>query len=301
MTCNKIYSRAVVFWIALFSVNLLLALPTFCLAAATALNPTFFPVGGHQAFILFPESASEGPPTPWVWYAPTLAGSYPNASTDWLFQQLLDNGIAVAGMDVGESFGSPAGRTAFGEFYEYATSTAGLAPKALLLAQSRGGLMMYNWAAENADKVSGIAGIYPAGDLRSYPGLATAAPAYGMTEQGLTAQLSEHNPIDRLAPLAAADVPIFHIHGDSDALVPLAANSQVIYDRYTALGGEMQLAVVPGKGHEEIPQYFQSQQLLSFMLENVDRVPEPSTLFLAATGGALGLLVLLARALRKRN
>ncbi|NLF08522.1 MAG: prolyl oligopeptidase family serine peptidase [Pirellulaceae bacterium] len=278
----------------------MLLLPSPCPAATTALNPTFFSVGGHQAFILYPATYSpDDGSTPWVWYAPTLVGSYPNASTDWLFQQLLNNGIAVAGMDVGESYGNPAGRAAYSDFYDYATNTAKLSPKALLLAQSRGGLMLYNWAAENTDKVSGIAGIYPVGDLRSYPGLETAAPAYDMTAQQLFACLSEHNPIDRLAPLAQAGIPIFHIHGDSDATVPLDENSQVIYDRYTALGGDMQLVVVPGKGHEEITEFFQSQPLLSFMLENACSVPEPSAFMLAAMGGAFGLLGLLARLLRK--
>ena len=96
--------------------------------------------------------------------------------------------------------------------------------------------MLYNWAAENAGKVGGIAGIYPVCDLRSYPGLTIASPAYSMTPEQLGDHLFEHNPIDRLQPLAQAGVPIFHIHGDSDATVPLAQNSQVVYDRYKAGG-----------------------------------------------------------------
>ncbi|MBN1396341.1 MAG: prolyl oligopeptidase family serine peptidase [Pirellulales bacterium] len=267
-------------------------------AEANAFNPAYFTVGGHQAFILSPTGGGDS--IPWVWYAPTIVGHNPNSSNDWLFQQLLDNGIAVAGIDIGESYGNPAGRTAYSEFYTYATTEANLAPQAMLLAQSRGGLMLYNWAAENADKVSAIAGIYPVGDLRSYPGLATAAPAYGMTVEQLEQNLSDHNPIDRLLPLAQADVPIFHIHGDNDTSVPLDENSQVVYDRYTAMGGDMQLVVVPGKGHEEIPEYFQSLDLLNFALSNVYQTPEPSTFVLLAMGAALGLLGLLARALRKR-
>ena len=206
----------------------------------------YFTFNDHNAFILRPANA--GSVTPWVWYAPTLVGNVPNQSNDWLFHQLLDNGIAVAGIDVGESYGSPTGRALYTDFYNYATSEANLSTKPVLLAQSRGGLMLYNWAAENAEKVGGIAGIYPVCDLRSYPGLTIAAPAYNMTPEQLEKRLLEHNPIDRLQPLAQAGVPIFHIHGDSDAIVPLAQNSQIIYDRYTALGGQMQLVVVPGKG-----------------------------------------------------
>lgn len=252
------------------------------LARAVVCPPTYFSMNGHQAFVLLPFTAtSSAANIPWVWYAPTIVGGTPYASNDWLVQQLLDHGIAVAGVDVGESYGSPAGRAVYSEFYTYATTQAHLATKACMLAQSRGGLMVYNWATENADKVSAIAGIYPVGDLRSYPGVATAAPAFGMTEAELTACLSENNPIDRLAPLAAADIPIFHVHGDSDTVVPLSLNSQVIYDRYTALGGEMTLVVVPGKGHEEVSQFFQSTALLNFMLNHVETTPTPEP------GGAL--------------
>ena len=241
-----------------------------------AVEINYFNVSGYQAFIAMPANASSA--TPWVWYAPTRVGGTPYASNDWIFQHLLDQGIAVAGIDVGESFGSPAGRAVYSTFYDYATSQAGLGAQPCLLAQSRGGLMLYNWAAENAEKVGGIAGIYPVCDLRSYPGLATAAPAYGMTAEQLQLQLAENNPIDRLAPLAAAGIPIFHIAGDSDTVVPLAANSQVVYDRYTALGGQMTLVVVPGKGHEEVPEYFQSTQLLEFLTTTA--VPEPGTALL---------------------
>jgi hypothetical protein len=130
--------------------------------------------------------------------------------------------------------------------------------------------MLYNWAAEpgNAGKVDRIAGIYPVGDLRSYPGLSAGlAAAYGMTLDSLTACLAGHNPIDRLKPLHDAGVRILHIHGDNDAVVPLSANSQVIHDRYTAMGGDMTLIVVPGKGHAEIPEFFQSRAVLDFMLQ----------------------------------
>jgi len=41
-----------------------------------------------------------------------------------------------------------------------------------------------------------------------------------LTAGELTARLPEHNPIDRLDPLARAGVPLFQIHGDGDATVP---------------------------------------------------------------------------------
>lgn len=233
---------------------------------------TVFTVGAHKAFVIRPDQPAADGAKPWAWYAPTFinenGSGYPNASNEWLFRRLLDAGWAVAGVDVGESHGSPAGRKAYGEFYDAVVKQYGLDAKACLVPQSRGGLMLYNWAAENPQKVRCIAAIYPVRDLRSYPGLKAAAPAYGPSEEELASRLAEHNPIDRLDALAKARVPIFHIHGDSDTVVPLARNSQVLCDRYRALGGPVQLVVVKGKGHAEIPEFFQSPELLKFLMDH---------------------------------
>ena len=54
----------------------------------------------------------------------------------------------------------------------------GLAKQACLLSRSRGGLMLYSWAAENPDKVRCITGIYPVCNIASYPGLPRASGAF---------------------------------------------------------------------------------------------------------------------------
>lgn len=124
------------------------------------------------------------------------------------------------------------------------------------------------WAVENPDKIAAWAGIYPVSNIASYPGISRATGAYGMTEQELTAHLTEHNPIDRLAPLAKAGVPIFAIHGDSDKVVPLEANSKILEQRYTALGGSIQLIVVPGQWHSMWKGFFECQELVDFVISH---------------------------------
>jgi len=108
--------------------------------------------------------------------------------------------MAVAGIDVGESYGNPAGRALFSALYEELVQKRGLSKTPCLLARSRGGLMLYNWAVEHASSVACVAGIYPVCNLSSYPGIKNACGAYGMTEEQLNARLSAHNPIDRLPP-----------------------------------------------------------------------------------------------------
>ena len=224
-----------------------------------------FMVAGQPAFVILPEGKPTGRPTPWVWYAPTLPG-LPGPEEHWMFERFTKAGIAIAGIDVGESYGSPDGRALFTALYTELTQKRGFAAKMVLLGRSRGGLMTLSWAAENPEKVAGFAGIYPVCDITSYPGVAKASGAYHLTETELAARLREHNPIDRLALLAKARVPLFAIQGDSDTVVPLEKNAGEVKRRYEALGGAMQLIVPPGQGHNMWPGFFQCQELVNFVL-----------------------------------
>ncbi|MFM1769202.1 MAG: hypothetical protein RJA22_1731 [Verrucomicrobiota bacterium] len=225
-----------------------------------------FQVEGRPAFLI-PAPAPAGvtvPSRPWVWYAPTLPG-LPGPEERWMFEQFRRAGLAVAGLDVGESYGSPGGTRLYSALHAVLSGRRGYSTKPVLLGRSRGGLMTLSWAAENPDKVGGFAGIYPVCNLASYPGLARAAGAFGLTAEGLQAELARHNPIDRLAPLARAGVPLFAIHGDVDTLVPLEANSGIVRDRYAALGGRMELIVPKGQGHNMWTGFFQCAELVQFV------------------------------------
>jgi Concanavalin A-like lectin/glucanases superfamily/Prolyl oligopeptidase family len=234
-----------------------------------------FSIDNRPAFILMPPEKKSGP-TPWVFYAPTLGTGLPGDAEQWMFRQFLAAGIAIAGVDVGESYGSPQGRVTYSALHQALVEQHGFDPKACLLARSRGGLMLYAWAEDNPDKVRCIAGIYPVSNLASYPGIARACGAYGMTEQQLTAKLAEHNPVDRLAPLARSHIPIFHIHGDDDHVVPMRDNSGLLAERYRSLGGQMELVVARGQGHNMWQGFFTCQELVDFVIGHAAHaVPAP--------------------------
>ena len=57
------------------------------------------------------------------------------------------------------------------------------------------------------------------------------------------------SPIDILEPLARAKVPLLHVVGDADDVVPVARNTAVLAERYKALGGEITVIHKPGVGH----------------------------------------------------
>jgi alpha-beta hydrolase superfamily lysophospholipase len=226
-----------------------------------------FLVDGCPAFLIPPSQPVARKPTPWVWYAPTLPG-LPADSEKWMFERFTAAGIAIAGIDVGESYGSPQGRAKYTALYQTLVDKRGLSPKPVLLGRSRGGLMLYAWACENPYKVGAIAGIYPVCDIASYPGIETAAKAYGLTAGELRSELQKHNPLDRLQPLAKAGVPLFAIHGDADRVVPLERNSGEMARRYAALGGKMDLVVPKGQGHNMWRGFFECQELVDFVIKH---------------------------------
>lgn len=232
---------------------------------------TQFEVAGHHAFVITPpkDKILSGTPIPWVFYAPTFANQLPSDRDEgWMMERWLDKGIAIAGIDVGESYGSPTGRKLYNALHEALVTQHGFDEKACLLARSRGGLMLYCWAVENPQKVRCITAIYPVCDLTSYPGIQKASPAYGMTPDELEAQLEQHNPIPRLAPLAQARVPIFHIHGDQDKLVPFDANSNALAKAYRKLGGPIQLQTAKGQWHNMWRGFFECQDLVDFVIRH---------------------------------
>ena len=111
-----------------------------------------------------------------------------------------------------------------------------------------GGIVALSWAEHNPENVAAIAGI-PVSNLASYPGVDDAAEAYAMTPARLAESLSAYNPIDNIANLAKARVPIYILHGDSDEIVPATDNSAILERRYSDLGGPITLRIIPHQGH----------------------------------------------------
>ncbi|MDG1151208.1 MAG: hypothetical protein P8N70_12795, partial [Akkermansiaceae bacterium] len=83
-------------------------------------NSKFLQVAGHDAYLALPEGVEAGKKTPWLWYCPSDY-KLPGKLEQWMMKQCLDNGIAVAGIDVKGDFGTPAGRKIFTAFHKELT------------------------------------------------------------------------------------------------------------------------------------------------------------------------------------
>ncbi len=232
------------------------------------LNGQTFLLNGRHSFLMSPEKPFEGSGgKPWIFYGPTLAG-VPDKAESWMHQQFVDAGIAVAGIDVGEGYGSPHAFPHFEALYQHMVKQ-GYSKKPALLGRSRGGLWVSSWAIEHPDRVAGIGGIYPVYDFTTYPGANRAAAAYGLSAEELLAQQEKLNPIKRASTLAEAKIPVFIIHGTDDKVVPLAENSAALEKVYAENAAADLIHVIKseGQGHSFWPGFFTCQELVDFLIE----------------------------------
>lgn len=199
-----------------------------------------FKVDALSCRVVTPRKAAEG--RPWIWRA-RFFGHEPQTDV-----ALLERGYHVAYVDVAGLYGGPEAVARWDAFYAHLTSTHAFSKKVVLEGMSRGGLIVYNWASRNPEKVRCIYADAPVCDFKSWPGINKAIlDAYGLTEEEARAYTG--NPVDSLKPLAEAGVPLLHVVGDADKVVPVAENTAVMEKRYTALGGTFRVIHKKGVGH----------------------------------------------------
>ena len=193
-----------------------------------------FEVDGRAALLVRPKAPAPG--APWIWRT-EFFGHEPQGDI-----ALLGRGFHVAYVDVQNMYGAPVAMKHMDQFYAHVTRAYGLSPKPVLEGFSRGGLFAFNWAC----------------DFKSWPGGKGVGPGspgdwqallkvYGFTEQ--QALPYDKNPVDNLAPLAKAHLPILAIIGDADEVVPVSENINLVETRYQALGGKIRVIRKPGGKH----------------------------------------------------
>lgn len=236
-------------------------------------KPESFDVEGHKAYVQAPPTPAPG--KPWIWYAPNVGGNFIILQHKFYTDAFFKAGIAIASYDLGEVRGAPGSTAKFTHFYD-AMVKRGYSRKPILLGQSRGGLMTLAWACRNPEKVTAWAGIYPVCNLDSYPLRSSKKETladFGMEEAQLRAKLGELNPVSLLDGLAKQKVPMFSVHGDKDGVVPHQENTKLLQERYQAAGGTCEVKIIPGRGHEVTPAFFQCQELVDFILKQI--APSP--------------------------
>ncbi|MCK5210905.1 MAG: prolyl oligopeptidase family serine peptidase, partial [Cyclobacteriaceae bacterium] len=198
-----------------------------------------FDFDGRKAHFVLPEKTLDG--NPWVWRA-----RFPNWHTE-MDSILLSEGYHIAFVNTNSMYGSPKAMAIWNEFYNYLVNVQKFNSKVSLEGVSRGGLFVYNWAKQHPDKVNCIYAEAPVCDLKSWPGgfgngKGADAEWEGMKKEydfssDEEAKAWKDNPIDNLEALAKAKVPVLHMIGLNDKIVPVDENTFSLIDRYVKLGG----------------------------------------------------------------
>lgn len=201
--------------------------------------------------VVVPEKPAPG--RPWAWHG-EFFGHKPAPDIE-----LLRRGFHIVYVRVPDLLGAPRAVEHWNRVYEELTQKYQLAPKVALVGLSRGGLYCYNWAAANPQRVACIYADAPVCDFKSWPGGKGEGPGstrdwdlvlkqYGFKSE-TEALAYDKNPVDNLAPLAAAKVPLLHVFGNADEVVPWEENTGLLAVRYRALGGSITLIEKPGVKH----------------------------------------------------
>lgn len=174
---------------------------------------------GTDCKVVCPAREAEG--RPWVWRA-RFWGHEPQTDID-----LLEKGFHIVYCNVADLYGSDKATERWDRFYRYLRKH-GFHRKAVLEGMSRGGLIVYNWAAKNPDKVACIYADAPVMDITSWPmGKGTSEGSaedtrrmmevYGFGSEQEAAEW-KGNPLDHAGRIARAGIPVLHVVGDADTV-----------------------------------------------------------------------------------
>jgi pimeloyl-ACP methyl ester carboxylesterase len=208
-------------------------------------------IEGQVVTIVHPLKPMEG--MPWAWKGEFL-NAFPKTEL-----ALLHQGIHIVHMAYPDQFGSPSAVGKWDKLYEFLTVECGFSKRPALIGLSRGGLYCYQWAIANPEKVACIYGDAPVCDMRSWPGWkgkGVGSPedwqkvmsVFGFSSEDEAIRY-QGNPVDNLRALAEHHIPILHVYGDSDEVVPWQENTGLLADRYRELGGHVELIGKQGYGH----------------------------------------------------
>ncbi|KAG1649370.1 Ribosomal large subunit pseudouridine synthase C [Nymphon striatum] len=149
----------------------------------------------------------------WIWRA-RFWGHEPQTDI-----ALLEKGFHLVYVDVAGLFGNKKAQRIWNKFYRRVKKKYKLNPKVVLEGFSRGGLIVYNWAAKNPEKVACIYADAPVCDIKSWPGglysgvgsptdWSACLKAYGLDN---TSVLDfEDIPINNGVKIAKANIPVIH-------------------------------------------------------------------------------------------
>jgi len=226
-----------------------------------------FQIEAKPCFVVEPKIAAPG--RPWIWRT-----SFPDYHPE-VDLELLHNGFHIGFINCVDMLGADSALDLMDAFYDQVRERWTLAERPALEAVSRGGLHAYRYATRRPERIAAIYADVPVMDLKSWPmghpgaerQVADALKHYGLADkEALSAYRG--NPIDLLAPIAKARIPLRHVISLDDKVVPPEANSLEAKRRLQKLGHDMEIVTVPqgkpaqGGHHFDLPEVYESVQFI---------------------------------------
>lgn len=169
-------------------------------------------------------------------------------------KELLARGYHVANAEAFMLYGAKPALDAMDRLYTEARARYKLAPRCVLRGVSRAGLALYRYAGLHPERVACIFAEGPVMDFRTWPGTRPEFAGewrdikrhYGFKSDAEALAFREQ-PLDRLPILAKAKIPILHIVGPEDRIVPADTNTHEAARRFKKMGyAGMQVIVHEG-------------------------------------------------------
>lgn len=210
-----------------------------------------FNVKGIACKIVRPSVEAKG--KPWILRA-RFWGHEPQTDID-----MLEQGFHIAYCDVAELYGSDKAVQRWNYFYKSMVK-AGFNKKVVLEGMSRGGLIVYNWAIQNPEKIACIYADAPVMDFKSWPmaqgkltkyayDIQQLLTTYGFANETEALQWNCHSIHKCAHIMAKAKIPILHVVGDADDVVPVSENTTIFEYEMKALNAPITVIHKPGVGH----------------------------------------------------
>lgn len=254
---------------------------------------TTFTFEGREAKIVRPKVVAQG--KPWVWRA-RFWGHEPAFDI-----AMLERGYHIVYCDVAELFGNAESMKIWGDFCGLLRSK-NFNTKSVMEGMSRGGIYIYNWLLKHPDRVSAVYADAPVLDPTSWPGgkgsgkgsasdWAHFKQVYSLTD--VAADAFKASPLGRAEAIALSGIPLLHVVGDADDIVPTAENTLPFAERIRKAGGQIELIHKPEVGHHphSLPD---PQPIIDFVLRaegrkiNFAAVPAPGAEYRSGAGWAAG-------------
>jgi len=200
-----------------------------------------FEVKERECTLIVPQEPAEG--------APWLLCANPLDDASAMNRQLLGKGFHIAYMDVETMYGGADAQAHWDALYAWARENLKLAEKPVLAAREHGALLLYNWAAENADKAACILVEEPW--LQLDPETAKDDAEKEIMQQALAANSKKSGALSltkQADKVGKAVIPVMHIYAERKPGAKPNPCIEQFYAAYRKAGkGEFQSLIKPDR------------------------------------------------------